>query len=65
MVNLNCQRKKEFSKYLKPTNYIDCGNLEIIEKAKQITQGSQTDCEKERLCLNMSEIHRATQFVSL
>ena len=46
LINLNCQKNKQFSEYLKPTNYIDCDNLKIIEKAKQLTQGCKTDVEK-------------------
>jgi len=46
IANLNCQGNKEFSEYLKATQYIDSHNPKIIEKAKQLTQECKTDAEK-------------------
>ena len=42
------QDKDDLSRFLQPTKFIDCNNLKIIARAKELTKGSTTEAEKAR-----------------
>jgi hypothetical protein len=42
------QDKDDLSRFLQPTKFIDCNNLKIIAKAKELTKDCTTDVKKAR-----------------